>query len=391
MTQDKIVSLKEIATFTSGGTPSKKNPAFYTNGTIPWITGADINDSRSISARTNVTEDAIAKSAATAMPAGTIALVTRTSVGKVGIFTQRTAFSQDITGITPGPEVDSTYLVHFLESQAHLLKRESRGATIKGVAREIVGNLPLALPSIAEQRRIAAILNKADAIRTKRRSLLAHIDSLERSSFLEAFGDLDARSHVTDALLESKGAIRTGPFGSQLLHEEFVDEGVAVLGLDNVVGNDFKWAKRRFVTPAKYAELSRYTVHPGDVLISIMGTVGRCVVVPEGIPASINTKHICAITLDRSVAQPTFVRAAFLWHPATRRYLAHETKGAIMAGLNMGIIKRMPLPLPPLGAQIQFADKVAAIHAERDRVATALETDEELFTALRHRAFLGEL
>jgi len=291
-------------------------------------------------------------------------------------------------------QLDSKYLWRYLQWQFRrgaflgLTRQWVNQATI---SREDLLGLKLNPPNLDSQRRITAVLDEADAIRAKRRTQLAHLDELPRALFHDMFGALNADAIVSGLAANTKGAIRTGPFGSQLLHDEFVDSGIAVLGLDNVVGNTFGWAKRRFITPEKYAKLRRYTVHPGDVLISIMGTVGRCVVVPDDIETAINTKHICAITLDHEIAHPAFVRAAFLWHPASRRHLAHETKGAIMAGLNMGIIKKMPLPLPPLNDQQKFAERTAAIHDERDRVAHALQADDELFEALQHRAFRGEL
>ncbi|MGV9768016.1 restriction endonuclease subunit S [Microbacterium sp. NPDC003461] len=287
--------------------------------------------------------------------------------------------------------VAPAYLAWFVRSAEYSLRARAKGATIPHVDPAVLRALRVPLPSIIEQRRIAAILDAADGIRAKRRAQLAHLDDLPRAMFREMFGALSADAVVADVLAATRDAIRTGPFGSQLLHEEFVDEGIAVLGLDNVVSDEFRWGARRFITPEKYAQLRRYTVKPGDVLISIMGTTGRCAIVPADIPTAINTKHICALTLATDVALPQFVRAAFLWHPASRRYLMRETKGAIMAGLNMGIIKRMPLPLPSLAAQQEFAAKVEAIHAERARVARALEADDELFAALQHRAFRGEL
>jgi len=185
--------------------------------------------------------------------------------------------------------------------------------------------------------------------------------------------------------------IRTGPFGSQLLHGEFVDEGVAVLGLDNVVQNEFSWVGKRFITHEKYEKLRRYTVSPGDVLISIMGTTGRCVIVPEDIGPAINTKHMCAITVDRERVDPEFLRASFLWHPESRAHLLRQTKGSIMDGLNMGIIKSMPVPLPTLSRQREFARRIAQVGVQRTCVRRVSDAEDALFRSLQSRAFRGEL
>lgn len=252
-------------------------------------------------------------------------------------------------------------------------------------------NLRIDPPPLSEQRRIAGILDHADALRAKRRQVLAHLDGLTQSIFQDMFGGLPASATVEELAAEAKGSIRTGPFGSQLLHSEFVGEGVAVLGLDNVVGNEFRWAERRFITEEKYSKLERYTVNAGDVLVSIMGTTGRCVVVPDDIPTAINTKHICAITVDRSRILPEFLRAAFLWHPESRAHLHRQAKGSIMSGLNMGIVKGMPVPVPGLQAQEEFACRGLAIASLRARTLVAATADDELFASLQARAFRGEL
>ena len=290
----------------------------------------------------------------------------------------------DLTQLDPG------YLAHFLRFQfgrgvfRAMAKAWVNQATI---GRDRLEGLDIPLPPLPEQRRIATILDHADALGATRRQVLTHLDALTHSIFNDMFADARATSTVE----AEASLIRTGPFGSQLLHSEFVEQGIAVLGLDNVVGNEFRWGERRFITPAKYEKLQRYTVSPGDVLISIMGTTGRCVVVPDDIPTAINTKHICAITPDSTHLDSTFLRAAFLWHPQSRAHLRRQTKGSIMDGLNMGIIKAMPIPVPPLSEQREFAERARQVIAVRDRTTSARNADDDLFASLQSRAFRGEL
>ncbi|WP_082768042.1 restriction endonuclease subunit S [Ectopseudomonas composti] len=285
------------------------------------------------------------------------------------------------------------YLAYYLRSPEFLSFAHTvvSGAKMPRMVMSEFWMYKIPLPPISEQRRIAAILDKADALRAKRREAVAKLDQLLQSVFMEMFGDeTDASVTVAD-ITASETAMRTGPFGSQLLHSEFVDSGIAVLGIDNAVSNKFAWGKPRYITEQKYAKLSRYRVLPGDVLITIMGTCGRCAVVPEDIPLAINTKHLCCISLDRSKCEPEFLHSYFLMHPVARNYLESRAKGAIMSGLNMGIIKELPIALPTIERQRQFVAIKMQLGQQQARSESQLARLEHLFAAIQDQAFSGTL
>jgi type I restriction enzyme S subunit len=295
--------------------------------------------------------------------------------------------------LRPKAHLDMAYLCRVLENYdlSPFVSGTTRGKLTKAGACEI----PIPVPPLPEQRRIADILDRADALRAKRRAALARLDELTQAIFIEMFGDPVSRGwsvgKIADIVDDKQGGMRTGPFGSQLLHSEFVESGIAVLGIDNAVANEFRWGEQRFITKEKYKDLQRYTVLPGDVIITIMGTCGRCAVVPNDIPTSINTKHLCCITTDKAKCLPGFLHAYFLLHPMARDYLSRTAKGAIMDGLNMGLIKAMPIPLVPVAKQADFITRLRSIQSLRDRSRSSQNTSNDLFASLQDRAFRGAL
>lgn len=269
-------------------------------------------------------------------------------------------------------KVYTPYLGHFIKTKFDYLQSQCTGATIPHVSKYSLESIKVILPSLPEQKRIAAILDKADAIRRKREKAIELTDSFLQAVFLEMFWSNPERNSWKECLIQdlvesTKGSMRTGPFGSALRHDEFTTSGIAVLGIDNAVNNRFTWGERRFISPEKYESLKRYTVQPGDVIITIMGTTGRSAVVPLDIPTAISTKHLATLTLNRQIADPDFVAFMIHSHPGILRQIKNANRGAIMDGLNLGIIRNLSLELPPLPLQKRFSQILERTRILRDK------------------------
>lgn len=306
---------------------------------------------------------------------------------------QQAVFASYLIRVRPSTQVDPSFLAQFFQSADYWKQISSKavGAAQPGVNASKLKELAIPLPLLSEQRRIAAILDQADALRAKRRAALAQLDEMSRAIFVEMVKAPGSSAWPTVAIGSLAKSMRTGPFGSQLLHSEFTDVGVAVLGIDNAVSNDFLWGERRYVSQEKYNELTRFRVFAGDVIVTIMGTCGRAAIVPNDIPLAITTKHLCSITLDTGRCIPEYLHACFLLHPDVQRQLGVSARGAVMPGLNMGLIRETMVPLPPPAVQYDFAKRLNATHAVRRTGLQSIEQLDLLFASLQHRAFAGEL
>lgn len=324
---------------------------------------------------------------------GDIVIGIRASIGAKVWSDGEYCLGRGVAALRARAGLDSHFLWHWITAARGELESKGRGATFLQVNRSDIAQLRIPLPPLPEQRRIASILDQADNLRTKRREAIESLRHLGESLFDDMFrsGHKGRVVPLSTLAASDKGAIRTGPFGSQLLHSEFVDRGIKVLGIDNAVTNEFQTGKPRFISEAKYEQLRRYTVKPGDVLITIMGTVGRCAVVPDDVGVAINTKHLCCITLDQSRCRPRFLQQYFLRHPTAKNYLRSKSKGAIMDGLNMTVISEIPVELPSIERQAAFVSSFAEITEAKQLHLAHLAKLDELFASLQRRAFAAEL
>lgn len=138
--------------------------------------------------------------------------------------------STDILPILPKSNVDRKFLFHFLRQPKMIDYANSQavGVNLPRLSPSALAKFEIPIPPLEEQKRIAEILDRAQSLISKRREAIAQLDTLTQSIFLEMFGDPTLNGWVMETIAEvvhpSSGSIRTGPFGSQLLHSEFVTQ-----------------------------------------------------------------------------------------------------------------------------------------------------------------------
>jgi len=394
-----LVTLGAICTV-GGGNSAPQGDVYFANGNYQFVRTQDVGRSETPYLQTTVdriNDLAVEHFRLRLWPARSL-LVPKSGASVAlnhrSLLQEPSYVASHLAVLSPGPLVDPEYL-YFVFCAMDMMKLALDPA-YPSFRTSDLAKLRIALPPLSEQRRIANILLEAAKVKqlcteadTKTAKLVSEIFS---EIFLE---DPDRKTWpvitLGDAAADNKGSIRTGPFGSDLLHSEFVSEGVPVLGIDNVVENRFSWKERRYIPLDRYQEFSRFTVFPGDVLVTIMGTVGRTCVAPLNLPTSISTKHLCVITLNQEKLLPAYVSAALLYDPEVRRQTLAVGSGAIMEGWNSRIIKALRLRHPPLSLQNSFTKRVHEVDAVLDLAETSRTALEFLTDSLSAIAFSGDL
>lgn len=185
-----LVRLSDFCITGSGGTPSRKNPEYF-EGEIPWIKSGDLRENIVTQATEFITDDAIKNSSAKIVSKGSILLAMYgATVGRMALLGIDAATNQAVCNITPDQKKAFTKYVYYalLHKVPEFLESAVGGAQ-PNISQGIIKDTLISLPPLDEQKRIAAILDKADAIRRKRQQAIALADDFLRSVFLEMFGD----------------------------------------------------------------------------------------------------------------------------------------------------------------------------------------------------------
>ncbi|GHD72598.1 hypothetical protein GCM10007164_20410 [Luteimonas padinae] len=278
--------------------------------------------------------------------------------------------------ITPDQTFSPAYFLHVAKHSERRLKGKTNGTGIPHVDREILETALLFRPQLDQQVKIAQVLDTFDIAIAQTEAIIAKLKLVKRGLLhdlltrgIDANGELRPtqceapqlyqpsplgwlpREWDTKQIAELLGdfdpAMRSGPFGSALLKQELVETGIPLLGIDNVHTERFVANYTRFVTQRKFTQLVRYAVRPNDLMITIMGTVGRCCLVPEGIGHALSSKHTWSLSLDQNAYSPYLAMLQVNYSPWVVEHFSKDQQGGTMAAIRAETLRSTRLPVPP--------------------------------------------
>ena len=386
----------DVAKVVTGNTPKTFDVDNY-GGDLPFITPSELKSSEAI-INTPITISKKGETQARIIPENAVLVCCIGSLGKVGITGRKSAFNQQINAlIFDSEQVYYRYGYHYCRTLKPILEHFAPSTTVPIVNKGKFQEFKIPLPPIASQRRIADILDKADEIIRKRKEAIALTEQLLKSTFLDMFGDPVINPKGWDVVTleqvaeKEKGAIKCGPFGSQLLISEFQDIGIPVYGIDNVQKNEFIWAKPKFITREKYQQLRAFSIKLNDVLISRTGTVGRTCIAPPNIPESIIGANLLKVSLDQNEMSSKYLSYALSYSEFLIQEIKNMSPGATVPVFNTSNLKSLKLANPPMDLQIKFNLMINKIQEKIGKQKKSLQESENLFNSLLQKAFKGEL
>lgn len=309
----------------------------------------------------------------------------RPYLAKIALPDREGICSTDILPVLPGPELDRTYLAYYLRqgSLVDFAASRASGANLPRLSARQLEQFPVPVPPLDEQRRIAAILDKADAIRTKRRQVLAHLDLVATAVTAKILED---RSWTS--VLSAYAAIQIGPFGSLLHKSDYIEGGIPVINPVHIKNGVLIPDSKFSISEDKASELSLYRLLPGDVVMGRRGEMGRAAVVQEE-----HRGAVCGTgsLILRPRIKPSEIIHAIVTSPRMRSHLERSSLGATLPNLNASIVNNAPVPDLDERLTIRFSDTARSMKAIREKVDSCSTAGEELFASLQSRAFKGEL
>ena len=378
----------EVGSVTVGGTPSTSVPEYW-GGAIPWMASGDVHGRVIDDVPTRISGLGLRHSSAMVVDPPSIAVALagqgRTR-GTAAYIRCALCTNQSVALLKGNPgELDTEYLLHNLSFRYSELRSRSAGGGRAGLTKTILEQLPLPLPAVPEQAKIAEVLSTMDRAIEETEALIAKQQRIKaglmqdlltrgidehgnlRSEMSHEFKDsplgripaewdaagLSTRKHA------KKPYLKTGPFGSSLKISDWVEHGIPVITIGALGEGSFEEGDLLYISMAKAEQLAAYALEPGDIVFSRVADVGRSVVVTERERDWIMSSNMMRISIDVAKADPNFLRLNIVKHPGVRAQIRQTVNASGREVANQQVLDALRFPWPSVDEQRRIVRTVA--------------------------------
>ena len=386
----RLASLCEIV---RGSSPRPKGDARFYGGSVPRLMVADVTrDGKYVTPRIDsLTQEGAAQSRP--MQKGDLVIAVSGNPGLSAILETDACIHDGFVGLRKLNNACTSvdYLYHCLMFFKEQINSKAVGAIFNNLTTHQIADIEIPLPPLEEQRRIAAILDKADAVRRKRQEAIALTEELLRSAFLEMFGDPATNPKGWEIMRMSEVVSQTQYGTAEKANSE--KNGIPILRMNNITYtgeiklDDLKWC------PIPAADEAKFTVQRGDLLFNRTNSpelVGKTTVWRSDEKYAF-AGYLVRVRFEEGRALSEYI-SAYLNSSYGKKYLLERAKPSInMSNFSASEFLKISLPLPPFDLQERFVVVANATRSSTKRFEGMFKDANALFNSLLQRAFRGEL
>jgi len=377
--------IKEVALVVTGKTPSKKVSEYF-GGDIPFVTPSELSQVYVETAPVTLTK--LGAQTIKLVPTNSIMVCCIGSLGKTAIAARELATNQQInTVIFDNTRVFPKYGYYALQRLKPMMDHVAPSTTVAIINKSRFESFEIPLPPLEEQKRIAAILDKADAVRRKRQQAIELADKFLQSVFLDMFGDpvTNPKGWEELALEKVVEKVIDCPHSTP----DWTTEGKIAVRTSNLTKGSWDWEDTRYVTHKEFEERSsRAHVNPGDIILSREGTIGIAAIVEDGMEICLG-QRLVQLCPNTKITTSEYLLHFLLWKLEPSR-ISSAMQGATSKHLNVRELRQLLVPIPPTDQQEKFASISAKIKCIKALDHKA-ESTSVLFNSLSQQAFKGKL
>lgn len=377
------IPLGELVEIVGGGTPSRNVTEFW-NGGIPWATVKDMTGAELSETQEFISEKGVSTSATRIVPAGSVIMATRMGLGKVAINKVDLAINQDLKALKCNSNLDPKFLLYFLQSKAGYLESQGKGATVKGIKLDLVRSLLVPRLSLTEQRRIATILDKADAIRRKRRQAIDLMNAFLRSVFLEMFGDPTTNSKDWPIYyLEQLGELNRGKSKHRPRNAPELLGGPYPFIQTGDVANCNGYIKEYKSTYSELGLSQSKMWAKATLCITIAANIAKTGILefdacfPDSIVGFTPSKRTSS----------EFIQC---WFSFFQKSIEDSAPQSAQKNINLEILRKLQVALPPIELQNKFNVACKAVEVLRTRLIASEREADALMQSLANSLFSSD-